>query len=119
MIKDMNDKNFTAKEIALFDEQYLTVFQQLAALTLEKKKLEAQEKKVKEQIQSAMDQFGIKSIDNDYIKITRVEQGKDSVTVDLEAFAAAEPEEYAGLLKDYPKTVKGKAGYVRFNVKNA
>ena len=43
----------------------------------------------------------------------------DKLTVDLEAFANHEPEEYADLVKDYPKTIKGKAGYVRFDVKGA
>lgn len=117
MIKDLNDKDFEKNEVTLFENQYMTVFKQLKALTTAKKKLEADEKKAKEQIKRAMDEFGIKSIDNDIIKITRVAAGKDSVTVDLEAFKVAEPEEYADLLADYPKTVKGKAGYVTFKVK--
>lgn len=118
MIKDMNGKDFAANEVALFNSQYLAVFGQLAAMTTMKKTLEAQEKAVKAQIQAAMDKFGIKSIDNEFIKITRIAAGADKQTVDLDAFKEAEPEEYADLLKDYPKTVKGKAGYVRFDVKD-
>lgn len=117
MIKDMNDKEFEPKEIALFESQYMTAFEKLAAAVKAKKQLEKDEKNLKEQLQKAMDEFGIKSIDNKFVKITRVAGSADKVTVDLEAFAKAEPKNYGELLEDYPKTVKGKAGYVKFDVK--
>lgn len=113
------DKPFTKKEIAAFEDQYVTVFRQFADITLARKKWEDEEKKAKAAIQRIMDKYEIKSIDNDVIKITRIAPGADKTTVDLDAFAKNEPEEYADLLKDYPKTVKGKAGYVRFDVKKA
>lgn len=117
MIKDMNDKDFESKEVALFENQYLKVMKQVAEITRQKKKLEAEEKKAKAQLQKAMDKYGIKSIDNAVITITRVAAGADKITIDLEAFAEQEPETYADLIKDYPKTVKGKAAYVTFKVK--
>lgn len=117
MIKDFNDKEFAPNEVALFNEQYLAAFRKLADAVKAKKKLEQDEKALKEQLQKAMDEFGIKSIDNEYIKITRVAGGKDSVTVDLKAFQEKEPNNYKELLADYPKTVKGRSGYVKFEVK--
>ena len=118
MMKGFNDKEFEPKEIALFEEQYLAAFERLANAVKAKKKLEADEKKLKEQLQKAMDEFGIKSLDNKFVKITRVAGSADKVTVDLEAFQKAEPKNYGELLEDYPKTVKGKAGYVKFEVKD-
>ena len=117
MIKDMNDKDFESKEIALFENQYLAAMKKLAEMTKAKTKLEAEEKTVKAKLQKAMDEYGIKSIDNAVITITRVAAGADKITIDLEAFAEQEPETYADLIKDYPKTVKGKAAYVAFKVK--
>lgn len=117
MIKDMNDKDFESKEITLFENQYLAVMKKLADMTKAKKKLEAEEKTVKAQLQKAMDEYGIKSIDNAVITITRVAAGNDKLTVDFEQLAKEEPELYADLIRDYPKTVKGKAAYVAFKVK--
>ncbi len=110
-------EEMTSKEVAALKKQYLPVMRNLADLTKKKKELDEQEKKVKENLKSAMDKYGIKSIDNDFLLITRVDSGKDKLTVDLDAFKANEPEEYEDLLKDYPKTIKGKAGYVTFKVK--
>lgn len=120
MIESLNEKKpFTKKEITAFEDQYMTVFRQFADITRARKQWEDEEKKAKAAIQKIMDKYGIKSIDNMVIKITRIAPGEDKLTVDLEAFAKNEPEEYADLVKDYPKTVKGKAGYVRFDVKGA
>ena len=116
-IETLNEKPFTTKEIKAFEDQYMMVFRQLADITLAKKKWEKEEEKAKAEIKKIMDKYEIKSIDNEVIKITRIAPGVDKKTVDLEAFAENEPEEYADLLKDYPKTVKGKAGYIMFKVK--
>lgn len=117
MIKSLNEKEFTTKEVKAFEDQHMMIFRQLADIINAKKKWEKEEEKAKAAIKKIMDKYEIKSIDNDVIKITRVAPGADKLTVDLEAFAKAEPEEYADLVKDYPKTVKGKAGYVSFKVK--
>lgn len=119
MIKDMNDEVFKENEVALFNNQYLTVFKQLVEVTATKKKLEEEEKRAKEALSKAMEEFGIKSIDNEYIKITRVAPGEDKATIDLDAFQRAEPQNYNELLEDYPKIIKGKAGYITFKVKSA
>lgn len=117
MIKDMQDKDFEPAEIALFESQYMTVFQQLSEIEKVKKKLEEESKKLKKQFEKVMDEYGIKSISNQYITITRVAAVPSKTTVDLEAFAKAEPKNYAELLADYPKVSSGKSGYVSFKVK--
>lgn len=117
MIKDMKDQEFKPNEIALFENQYLAAMKQVADVTKTKKKLEAEEKKIKAKIEKAMDEFGIKSIDNQYITISRVAAGQDKITVDLETLKAEEPDLYDDLIADYPKTVKGKKAFVTFKVK--
>lgn len=112
-----NEKNYTENEIKVFESQYLTTMKGLSDAIKAKKKFEEDEKKFKEKLGKIMDENGIKSIDNQYVKIIRVAGTKDSVTIDLKEFEKQEPETYAEILRDYPKTVKGKAESIRFNVK--
>ena len=117
MITSMDEREFTQNEIELYEGHYMTVFKRLAEMVKTTKQIEEDEKKIKEQIEKSMDEFGIKSIDNQYINITRVAAGSNKVTIDLDAFMKAEPNNYAELLADYPKEVKGRAAYVTFKIK--
>lgn len=113
----LNGEKFTEDEIKVFNEQYLVAMQSLANLTKQKKAIEEQEKNVKGQIEKVFEEYGIKSLDNEVLKITRVAAGKDSITIDLKEFEEKEPETYAEILADYPKKVKGRSGYIKFTVK--
>jgi len=110
-MKMSNEKN----EVQVFEQQHLEVFQQLATITKTKKQLEEQEKKVKEDLEKAMDAYDIKSIDNQFLKITRV-NGSTSTSVDLKLMQEKEPKLYGELLEDYPK-VTTKKSYLTFKVK--
>ena len=107
-MKEMN-------EIQVFENQHLLVFKQLAEVTKTKKQLEEQEKKIKADLEKAMDAYEIKSFENQYIKITRV-NGSTSTSIDLKALEEKEPKLYAELLEDYPK-VSTKKSYLTFKVK--
>lgn len=113
----LNNEQFTSEEIKVFEEQFLANMESLSALNKQKKKLEDEEKKIKEVLKKVFDEYGIKSLDNQFIKITRVAGSADSTTIDLKEFEKNEPETYAEILADYPKTVKGKSGSIRFDVK--
>lgn len=102
-------------EVQVFEQQHMQVFKQLADITKAKKQIEDQEKKVKEQLEKAMDEYDIKSIDNQYLKITRV-NGSTSTSIDLKALEKEEPKLYSELLEDYPK-VTTKKSYLTFKVK--
>lgn len=104
-------------ELTAFEEKYLSTMQTLSKVTIQKKALEDAEKKAKGILEKMMDEYGIKSIDNKYLKITRVDGTADSVTVDVDKMQKEEPDLYEELLRDYPKTVKGRKGSVRFTVK--
>ncbi len=115
MIKDMKDQEFTKDEVVLFEKNHLQVFQNLANLTSQKKTLEDQEKQVKEQLEKLMDEYDIKSIDNEFLKITRV-AASSSISIDLKELEKKEPDLHKELLEDYPKVTNKKA-YLTFKVK--
>lgn len=111
-MKIMSNEN---NQVQVFEQQHMQVFKQLADITKTKKQLEEQEKKVKADLEKAMDANDIKSIDNQFLKITRV-NGSTSTSVDLKAMQEKEPTLYAELLEDYPK-VTNKKSYLTFKVK--
>ena len=102
-------------QVQVFEQQHMQVFKQLADITKTKKQLEEQEKKVKADLEKAMDANDINSIDNQFLKITRV-NGSTSTSVDLKAMQEKEPKLYAELLEDYPK-VTNKKSYLTLKVK--
>lgn len=102
-------------QVQVFEQQHMEVFQKLSDVVKTKKQLEEQEKKVKEDLEKAMDAYDIKSIDNQFLKITRV-NGSTSTSVDLKLMQEKEPKLYGELLEDYPK-VTTKKSYLTFKVK--
>lgn len=108
---------FTQNEIQAFNEKYLAVMKNFANIKVEIKRLQDEEKKAKSILGKAMDEYGIKSIDNPYLKIIRVAGSEGTETIDLKALQKEEPELYAELLEDYPTITGKKAPSVRFDVK--
>lgn len=88
-----------------FENKYLQDFKQLRLLEEEKKKLDELSKEAKSKLLDAMLEAGIKSIDNDFIKVM-VTNPSESVSVDLKTFQKNEPVAYAELLEDYPKVTR-------------
>src|SRR5690625_270481 len=101
--------------ITLFENKYLSKMQQLQTLVQQKKELDKVEKDIKKELEEAMDKHNIKSIDNEYLKITRVD-ASETTSINLREVQKKEPELYNDLLEDYPQVRKRKA-YVRFMVK--
>lgn len=110
-------KGFTEGEITELEKQYLSVMKSLSETVKAKKKLEEDEKKVKKQLEQVMDEYGIKSIDNQYLKIIRVAGSEGKQTIDLDAMEKKEPDLFKELLADYPKTTGAKKASIRFDVK--
>ena len=59
--------------LALFQSNAMIIMQKIADLDLQKKQLEAQDKAVRQELQAAMDKYGVKKFENDILKITYVE----------------------------------------------
>lgn len=60
-------------ELTLFQSKAMATMQMIAALDLQKKQLEAQDKALRQELQAAMDKYGVKKFENDILKITYVE----------------------------------------------
>ena len=113
----LDDSKYTESEIQVFDSKYLDMMKNLSSVVEQKKKLELQEKKVKDQLSKVMDEYGIKSIDNQYLKITRTAGSEGTPTIDLEKMQKKEPKLYMELLADYPKVSGARKAGLRFDVK--
>nr|WP_235962399.1 hypothetical protein [Heyndrickxia coagulans] len=87
----------------------------IALLEKQVKEMQEQQKALKAKLEGAMDEHGIKSIDNEYLKITRV-AASTSKSIDLKKLQEKEPKLYGELLEDYPKVSNRKA-YVQIKVK--
>ena len=116
-IVDMKGNVLSSNEVAVFNQKYLAVFKQLAELSIAKKKLMEKEKEIKEQMKGAMEEYDIKSIDNEHIRISYVAEGKPSVKVDLNSLEKDDSSLYKELLNRYPKYVKPRSSYISFRVK--
>ncbi len=81
-------------DIAVFQSKAMTIMQKIADIDLQRKRLEAQDKAVRQELQEAMDKYGIKKFENDILKITYVEpttrSAIDSVRLKKELPAVAE-----------------------------
>lgn len=103
------------KEIQVFENKYMAVMANIALLEKQVKEMQEKQKALKADLESAMNEYEIKSIDNEYLKITRVEEST-STSIDLKALQKKEPALYGELLEDYPKVTVKKA-HVRITVK--
>ena len=118
-IVDMKGNVLSSNEVAVFNQKYLAVFKQLAELSIAKKKLMEKEKEIKEQMKGAMEEYDIKSIDNEHIRISYVAEGKPSVKVDLNSLEKDDSSLYKELLNRYPKYVKPRSSYISFRAKKS
>ncbi|PGQ65668.1 hypothetical protein, partial [Bacillus cereus] len=99
-------------EVQAFENKYLAIMTAIAIHDRQVKTLKEQFEKMKAELEKAMDEHGIESIDNDLIKITRI-KATTSTTIDVTKLKAAEPELYGELIGDYPKVSNRKA-HVKF-----
>lgn len=87
----------------------------ISILAKQEKEIAEKTKALKAELENALNEHGIKSIDNAYIKITRVE-ASSSTSLDIKKLQDKEPKLYGELLEDYPKVTNKKA-YLTFKVK--
>lgn len=88
-------------DVQTFENQHLEVFKQVSNITAQRKELARQEKEIKDSLEKAMAENGIKSIDNEYIRITHV-AASETISIDMKVMEQKEPDLYEELLEDYP-----------------
>lgn len=102
-------------EVENFEDKYLVTMNRYRDWDRLMKDAKSHQDEIKADLLAAMEQYNVKSIDNQYLKINRVAENT-ATTVDLKAFQKNEPAEYGQLLEDYPKVTKRKAS-LRITVK--
>lgn len=98
-------------DLALFQNKAMMVMQSIVNINHQKKILEDRDKAVREELQKAMDEFGIKSFENDLLKVTYVEP-TTRTTID----SARLKKELPAVAEKYSKVSQVK-GSVRIEVK--
>lgn len=98
-----------------FTEEHLALLKDFADAEKRIKQEEKARDAFKEQIKRAMEEYGIKSLDCDLLKIAYVESS-ESTTIDTTKIRNKDEELYLELLASYPKVTKRKA-YIRLMVK--
>lgn len=98
-------------ELTLFQSKAMAVMQGIVDLDRQKKMLEAQDKALRQELQEAMDKYGVKKFENDILKITYVEPTTRE-TVDSKKLK----EELPAVAAKYTKISQVK-GSVRIEVK--
>ena len=102
-------------EVQTFENKYMQAMVHIAIMDQQSKEVAEKLKIMKADLEIAMDEHGVKSIDNEFLKITRVE-ASSSKSIDLKTLKEKEPALHGELLEDYPKVTDRKA-YVKFTVK--
>ena len=98
-------------DLTLFQSHAMTVMQRIADIDLQRKRLEAEDKAVRQELQEAMDKYGVKKFENDILKITYVEPTTRS-TIDSTRLK----KELPAVAEKYTKITRVK-GSVRIEVK--
>lgn len=98
-------------DLAAFETQYMTVFEQIKGIVETKKAMEAREKELKDKLREAMEAHGIKSIDNQLVKITYIAP-TTAVSID----SAKLKKRYPAIAEECSKS-SPKAGYIKIEVK--
>ena len=98
-------------EMIPFESNAITIMQNIANLDKQKKMIEAEDKNLRQQLQEAMDKYGIKKFENDILKITYVEP-TTRTSIDSKKLK----EELPAIAEKYTKVSQVK-GSVRIEVK--
>lgn len=97
--------------LEVFKNANVEVINSIAQLTVAKKKIEDQEKDMKEKLLAAMEKYGITKFDNELIKITYFAP-TTTTSIDSTRLKNEKPE----IAKEYSKT-SNKKSYIKIEVK--
>lgn len=98
-------------DLTLFQNKAIAIMQEIASLDKMKKQLEVKDKAVRQELQEAMDKYGVKKFENDILKVTYVEP-----TTRTSIDSARLKKELPAIAEKYTKTTAVK-GSVRIEVK--
>lgn len=97
--------------LAEFETGQVAILQSIADIVVQKKQLEEQEKQIKEKLQKAMEDYGIKKFESDVLNITYV-AATTSTTIDSPKLK----KKYPDIAEECSK-VSNKSAYVKVVIK--
>ena len=95
----------------VFQKSQLDVLNKISTILTEKKRLEAQEKELKEKLKEAMEKYNVKKFESDILNITYVAE-TTTTSIDSKKLKQKYPE----IAEECSKTTK-KSAYVRVAIK--
>ena len=95
-------------ENEIFEQKYMAVMQQYDNLETTIKELTELKDKARAELQEAMEKYNVRTIDNEFMKITLVSPSV-STTIDTTTLRATKPELYDLLVKRFTKRIERKA----------
>ena len=101
----------SGNEVAVFESSVLAITEVISNIAKQKEQLDAEDKKMREELEAAMNTYGINSFENQYVKITHVD-ATTKTTVDSKKLKVELPEVY----EKYSK-ISNVKGYVKISVK--
>lgn len=104
-------------EIAAFEKNHMMAFIELHQIEEQKKALEARDKEIRSILTKGMEEHGIESIDNEYIRISHISASPGKPKLDEKAWLAEDPEGYREVFDKYNKMSGAKKAYVRITLK--
>ena len=102
---------FEGTEIEIFQNKAKQLTQRIGELVLRKAEIEAEEKTMREQLQSGMEKHGVKQFENNVVRITYIDESTRS-SVDSKMLK----DKYPDIASECSKTSNVKA-YVKIEVK--
>ena len=110
--KECEDAFVEENQMVVFESAVLQITKTIANIATEKKRLEDEDKKMREELEKAMSDYGVTSFENEFVKITHVEP-TTKTSVDSKKLKTELPDIY----QKYSKTRDVK-GYVKITVKD-
>lgn len=105
------EQAYEENAIQVFNDEAMIIMKSIASLDKQKKAIDEQDKRMRNALKNAMDEFGIKSFENDLLKVTHIaETTKTSIDT------AKLKKDYPDIAKKYSKVSKVSAS-IRISVK--
>lgn len=104
-----------ANKLQVFENKHMMAFIELRDIEQQKKALENRDKEIREILAKGMEENGIESIDNEYVRITYIAP-TTSESLDTKKLKANDPGLFHELMGMYKK-ITNKKGYTRITVK--
>ena len=106
-----------SNELQKFEQQNMMAFIELRDLEKTAESIEKRKKEVREMLKEKMEEHGIKSIDNDYVKITFFPATPDKPSLDTKTWRSEDPDSYNDVFSRFNKMAGGKSSYVKVKAK--